>query len=42
MADAGDQYFSKTLDKGLRVLALFNEQNPVHSRPKYPKYSAST
>ena len=37
MADTNDQYFSKTLDKGLRVLALFNEQNPVHSQTEISK-----
>jgi DNA-binding IclR family transcriptional regulator len=37
MTDSGDQYFSKTLDKGLRVLALFNEQNPVHSQTEISK-----
>ena len=32
MTKAQDQYFSKTLAKGLKVLSLFNEQTPVFTQ----------
>ena len=32
MAQPADQYFSKTLEKGLRVLSLFNEHRPAYSQ----------
>ena len=32
MASKEEQYFSKSLEKGLRILSLFNEQNPSLSQ----------
>jgi DNA-binding IclR family transcriptional regulator len=32
-----EQYFSKTLEKGLKVLALFNEQRPEYSQTEISK-----
>jgi DNA-binding IclR family transcriptional regulator len=37
MPQSKDQYFSKTLAKGLKVLSLFNEQTPVRTQTEISK-----